>query len=107
MPRIQVRERYVQISEFERHHVVELKEAGWSYLRIAQQLSRRGATIRRCWQEWVNHGSTQRQEGSSRPRETTENEDRAIIRVALTTPDASLSSIVHATNAYENVKDHS
>ncbi|KFM65698.1 Transposable element Tcb2 transposase, partial [Stegodyphus mimosarum] len=41
----------------------------------------------------------QRQEGSGRPRKTTEREDRAIVRAALTAPDASLSSIVRATSA--------
>ncbi|KFM71407.1 Transposable element Tcb2 transposase, partial [Stegodyphus mimosarum] len=74
-------------------------KANWPYRRIARHLSRSDATIRRCWQEWVNHGSTQCQEGSGRPRETTEREDRAIVRAALTAPDASLSSIVRATSA--------
>ncbi|KFM67649.1 hypothetical protein X975_03945, partial [Stegodyphus mimosarum] len=55
--------------------------------------------LRRCWQKWVNHGRTQCQEGSGRPRETTGREDRAIVRAALTAPDASLSSIVRATSA--------
>ncbi|XP_035215018.1 uncharacterized protein LOC118188636 [Stegodyphus dumicola] len=40
------------------------------------------------------------QEGSGRPRETTEREDRA----ALTPPDASLSLIVHATSASVSIK---
>ncbi|KFM74451.1 Transposable element Tcb2 transposase, partial [Stegodyphus mimosarum] len=74
-------------------------EAGWPYWRIARHLSRSDATIKRCWQEWVNHGRTQCQEGSGRLRETTEREDRAMVRVALTAPDASLSSIVRATSA--------
>ncbi|KFM59159.1 hypothetical protein X975_17642, partial [Stegodyphus mimosarum] len=88
------------MSEFERGgHVVGLKEVGWSYRQIARHLSRSDATIRRCWQECVNHGRTQHQEGSGRPRETTEREDQAIVRAALTAPDASLSSIVRATSA--------
>ncbi|KFM68757.1 hypothetical protein X975_19676, partial [Stegodyphus mimosarum] len=56
------------MSECERGCAVGLTEAGWSYWRIARHLSRSDATIRRCWQEWVNHGRTQRHEGSSRPR---------------------------------------
>ena len=47
----------------------------------------------------MNHGRTQRQEGSGRPRETTEREDQAIVRAVLTVPDASLLSIVRATSA--------
>lgn len=99
MPRIQVREQYAQMSAFERGRVVGLKEAGWSNRRIARHLDRSDATIRRCWQEWVNHGRTQRQEGSGRPRETTEREDRSIVRAALRAPDSSLSSILRATGA--------
>ena len=47
----------------------------------------------------MNHGRTQRQEESGRPREKTEREDRATVRVALTGIDALLSSIVRATSA--------
>ena len=99
MPRIQVRERYARILEFEKRHVVGLKEAGWSYRRIALHLSRSCSTIRRYSQEGMKNGHTQRQEGSSRPKETREHEDRAIVRVALTIPYASLSSTVRATSA--------
>ncbi|KFM74115.1 hypothetical protein X975_08501, partial [Stegodyphus mimosarum] len=98
MPGIQVRKRYAQMSEFERGRVVGRKEAGWSYWRISRHLSRSDATIRRCWQEWVNRGRTQRQEGSGRSRETAEREERAIVRAAHTAPDALLSSIVRATS---------
>lgn len=99
MPRRQVREQYAQMSAFERGRMVGLKEAGWSNRRIARHLDRSDATIRRCWQEWVNHGRTQRREGSGRPRATTEREDRSLVRAALTDPDASLSSIQRATGA--------
>ena len=68
-----IHEQYEQMSGFKRSHVFGLKEAGWYYRRIAWHLSRRDATIRRCWQDWVNH--PQRQEGSSRPRNMTERED--------------------------------
>ncbi|UYV84181.1 hypothetical protein LAZ67_X001457 [Cordylochernes scorpioides] len=36
--------------------------------------------IRRCWPEWVNKGVIQRQEGSGRPRGTTERKNRVIVR---------------------------
>ncbi|KFM65011.1 Transposable element Tc3 transposase, partial [Stegodyphus mimosarum] len=99
MPRMQMHERYAQMLEFERGRVIGLKEAGWSYRRIARYLRRNDATIRRYWQEWVNHGRTQRQEGRGRSREKTEREDGAIVRAALAASDASLSSIVRATSA--------
>lgn len=97
MPRRRVREQYEQMSPFERGRAIGLKEAGWSNRRIARHLGRSDATIRRCWQEWVNHGRTERQEGSGRPRATTEREDRVIVRSALTAPDASLSTIRRVT----------
>ncbi|KFM59944.1 Transposable element Tcb2 transposase, partial [Stegodyphus mimosarum] len=74
------------------------EKAGWPYRRIARHWSRSDAILD-VLAGMVNHGSTQRQEGSGRPREMTEREDRAIVRAAFTVPDASLSSIVRATSA--------
>ena len=52
----------------------------------------------RMGEPWCS-GHTQCQEGSGSLRETTELEVGAIVRKALTAPDASLSSIVCATSA--------
>ncbi|GFU74542.1 uncharacterized protein TNCV_550811 [Trichonephila clavipes] len=47
---------YEQLSEYERGHIIELKEAGWANRRIVRHLGRNDATIRRCWPERVNSG---------------------------------------------------
>ncbi|UYV84226.1 hypothetical protein LAZ67_X001588 [Cordylochernes scorpioides] len=57
-------ERFVFITNicqsFETGRAIGLKEAGWSNRLIARHLCRSDATIRRCWQKWVNNGSMQR-----------------------------------------------
>lgn len=97
MPRCIIRAHYEQLSEFDRGRIIGLKEAGWTNRRIARHLSRSDATIRRCWQGWVENGRVQRQDGSGRPRATTNREDRAIVRSAVTAPSSSLSTIRRST----------
>ncbi|UYV69399.1 hypothetical protein LAZ67_6003451 [Cordylochernes scorpioides] len=86
---------YEHMSETGR--AIGLKEAGWSNRLIARHLCRSDAAIRRCWQKWVNNGSMQRQDGSGRPRATTEREDRAIVRMAVAVPESTLSTIQRVT----------
>ncbi|GFY14716.1 transposable element Tcb2 transposase [Trichonephila clavipes] len=50
------------------------------------------ATIRRCWQEWVDKVRFQHHDGSSQPRATADREDRS----AVTAPDLLLSTIRRA-----------
>ncbi|UYV82659.1 hypothetical protein LAZ67_22000420 [Cordylochernes scorpioides] len=97
MPRRKIRVHYEYMSEFESGRAIRLKEAGWSNRLIARHLCRSDAAIRRCWQKWVNNGSIQRQEGSGRPRATTEREDRAIVRTAVAAPESTLSTIQRVT----------
>ncbi|UYV70855.1 hypothetical protein LAZ67_8000866 [Cordylochernes scorpioides] len=93
MPRRKIRAHYEHMSEFE----TGLKEAGWFNRLIARNLCRSDAAIRRCCQKWVNNGSMQRQDGRGRPRETTEREDRAIVRMAVAAPESTLSTIQRVT----------
>ncbi|UYV81085.1 hypothetical protein LAZ67_19002733 [Cordylochernes scorpioides] len=91
MPRRKIRAHYEQMSEFETGRVIGLKEAGWSNRLIARYLCRSDAAIRRCWQ------NIQRQDGSGRPRATTEREDRAIVRMAVAAPESTLSTFQRVT----------
>ncbi|GFS54143.1 HTH_Tnp_Tc3_2 domain-containing protein [Trichonephila clavipes] len=77
---------------FERGRVIGLKEGGWANRRITRHMGRRNAAIRRCWQEWMDRGRFQRHDGSGRPRATAE-QDRLIIRSAVTALDSSLSTV--------------
>ncbi|UYV76601.1 hypothetical protein LAZ67_14001425, partial [Cordylochernes scorpioides] len=97
MPRRKIRAHYEHMSEFDTGRAIGLKEAGWSNRLIARHLCRSDAAIRRCWQKWVNNGSMQRQDGSGRPRATTELEDRAIVRMAVAAPESTLSTIQRVT----------
>ncbi|GFW91970.1 HTH_Tnp_Tc3_2 domain-containing protein [Trichonephila clavipes] len=97
MPRRGIRAHYEQLSEFERGRIIELKEGGWANRRIARQMARSDAAIRRCWQEWVENNRFQRHDGSGRPRATADREDRLIVRSADTAPDSSLSTIRRTT----------
>ncbi|UYV75101.1 SIM2 [Cordylochernes scorpioides] len=97
MPRRKIRAHYEHMSEFETGRAIGLKEAGWSNRLIARHLCRNYAAIRRCSQKWVNNGSMQRQDGSGRPRATTEREDRAIVRMAVAAPESTLSTIQRVT----------
>ncbi|UYV74872.1 hypothetical protein LAZ67_12001574 [Cordylochernes scorpioides] len=93
MPRRKICAHYEHMSEFETGRAIGLKEAGWSNRPIARHLCRGYAAIRRCWQKWVNNGRMLRQDGSGRPRATTEREDRAIVRMAVSAPESTLSTI--------------
>ncbi|UYV82240.1 hypothetical protein LAZ67_21001434 [Cordylochernes scorpioides] len=104
MPRRKIRAHYEHISEFETGRAIGLKEAGWSNRLIARHLCRSDAAFRRCWQKWVNNGSMQRQDGSGRPRETTEREDRAIVRMAVAAPESTLSTIQRVTGTQVSKK---
>ncbi|UYV67085.1 hypothetical protein LAZ67_4003851 [Cordylochernes scorpioides] len=47
--------------------------------------------------EWVNNRRIQRQDGSGRPRDTTEREDRAIVRTTVAAQASTLSTIQRVT----------
>ncbi|GFT98111.1 uncharacterized protein TNCV_789301 [Trichonephila clavipes] len=75
MPHRRIQAHYEQLSEFERGHIIGLKEGGWANWRIAHHMGRSDAAIRRCWQELVNNGRFQCHDGSGRPRTTEDQED--------------------------------
>ncbi|GFT14364.1 hypothetical protein TNCV_4003601 [Trichonephila clavipes] len=53
-----IHEQYEQISPFGKRRSIGLKEAKWLYRKNARYLSRKYASVRRCWQELWNHGPT-------------------------------------------------
>ncbi|GFW51309.1 HTH_Tnp_Tc3_2 domain-containing protein [Trichonephila clavipes] len=90
---LRIRAHYEQLSEFERGLINGLKEGGWDNRRIARHMGRSDATIRRCWQEWVHNGRFQHHSGSNRHWSTADQEDRLILRSAITELDSSSSTI--------------
>ncbi|GFX21115.1 HTH_Tnp_Tc3_2 domain-containing protein [Trichonephila clavipes] len=98
MPRRRIRAHYEKLSEFERGRIIGLKEGGWANRRITRHMGRSDAVIRRCWQEWVSSGRFQRHDGSGRPRATADQEDRLIVRSAVTALDSLLTTIRRTTS---------
>ncbi|GFW50396.1 HTH_Tnp_Tc3_2 domain-containing protein [Trichonephila clavipes] len=96
-PHRRIRTHYEQQSEFERGRIIGLKEAGWVNQSIARYMGQCDAAIRRCWHEWVDNGRFQRHDGSGRPRDTSDREDRLIVRSAVTVHGSLLSTIRLAT----------
>ncbi|GFS99048.1 HTH_Tnp_Tc3_2 domain-containing protein [Trichonephila clavipes] len=74
-----------------------MKEGCWANRRIARHMVRSDAAIRRCWQEWVDKGIFQLQDGSGRSRATADRQDRLIFRLAVTELDASLLTVRRTT----------
>ncbi|GFV39041.1 HTH_Tnp_Tc3_2 domain-containing protein [Trichonephila clavipes] len=60
-------------------------------------MGRSNAAFRRCWQEWVDNGRFQGNDGSDRLRATADRKDRLLVRLVVTTPDSSLSTVRRAT----------
>ncbi|GFT32412.1 HTH_Tnp_Tc3_2 domain-containing protein [Trichonephila clavipes] len=83
-----IRAHYQQLSEFERGSIIGLREGCWANRRIAGHIGRSDAVIRRCWKKWVDNGIFQYHDGSGRPWATSDQEDRLIVRSAVTTPDS-------------------
>ncbi|GFX31516.1 HTH_Tnp_Tc3_2 domain-containing protein [Trichonephila clavipes] len=93
MPLRRNRRQYEQLTDFDRGRIIGLREAGWSNRRIGRPLGRSDMVVARCWQQWITEGRVYRREGSGRPRNTNDREDRAIRRVATSAPTTSLASI--------------
>ncbi|GFU69332.1 transposable element Tcb1 transposase [Trichonephila clavipes] len=93
MPLRRNRRQYEQLTDFDRGRIISLREAGWSNRRIGRHLGRSDMVVARCWQQWITEGRVYRREGSGRPRNTNDREDRAIRRVATSAPTTSLASI--------------
>ncbi|GFV52222.1 HTH_Tnp_Tc3_2 domain-containing protein [Trichonephila clavipes] len=93
MPRRMIRAHYEQMPQFERGRIIGLNEEGRANRRITRHVGRNDAAIKRCWQEWVDYGRFQRHDSSGRTRTSADQEDRLIVRSAVTALYSSLSAI--------------
>ncbi|GFS57021.1 HTH_Tnp_Tc3_2 domain-containing protein [Trichonephila clavipes] len=98
MPHRRIRADYEQLSECERSRIIGLKEGGWVNRRISSLMGRSDAAVGRCWGEWVDIGRFQHHDDSGRPRVTADQENRLIVRSAVTASDSSLPTIRCTTN---------
>ncbi|GFW95295.1 HTH_Tnp_Tc3_2 domain-containing protein [Trichonephila clavipes] len=51
MPLRRNRRQYEQLTDFDRGHIIGLREAGWSNRRIGRHLGRSDMVVARCWQQ--------------------------------------------------------
>ncbi|GFY14757.1 transposable element Tcb2 transposase [Trichonephila clavipes] len=70
-----------------------MMEAGWSARRVARQLGRFDCVARRCWDQWIREMSFTRRPGTGRLPQTSNREDRHIVRNARVPPTASSAAI--------------
>lgn len=83
MPPVRRRQRFTQLSEFDRGRIVGLREGNMSFREIARHVGRNQATVFRCWQAWVEQQRTRRSGGTGRRRLTTERQERRLRLMAL------------------------
>ncbi|GBM96407.1 hypothetical protein AVEN_24713-1 [Araneus ventricosus] len=93
MPLRRRRSHYHQLTEFERGRVVGLREAGFSFLDIAETHGRNVFTVHDCWQQWSREGTASRRPSSGWPRGNTKREDRRVRRMAVAHRTASTVEI--------------
>ncbi|KAJ4440838.1 hypothetical protein ANN_10685 [Periplaneta americana] len=87
MPLRRNRRDFTQLTEFERGRIIGIREAGWSYRRIASYLRRSDHTVRTCWDQWMHEGTHTRRLSARR-------EESRILRQARTDPAASSPAIL-------------
>ncbi len=70
------------LNHFEKRQISAFKICGWSYSRIAKQLNRGKSSITGILKRYKERDDYKRKNGSGRIRITTDEEDKAIIRIA-------------------------
>ena len=93
MPRRRGRTPVEQLQPFERGRIVGLREAGWTYRRIAVHLGHNVSMVCCCFhQRSVEHSHIRRQH-SGRSRSTDAHQDQRIVRAAVSARTASREEI--------------
>lgn len=80
--------------EFERDRAIGLKEDGWTDWAITRHMGRSDEAIKRCWQEWVNNGRYQREDGNGLPKNKKNEKTEQLSQPT----DSSLSAIQYVAN---------
>ena len=79
----------VQLQPFERGRILGLREAGWTYRRIATHVGHNASVVYHCFQQSSVEDSHTNKPGSGRPRNIDARQDRRIVRTALAARRAS------------------
>ncbi|GFW24177.1 transposable element Tcb1 transposase [Trichonephila clavipes] len=109
MPGKRARRHFSQLREFERGLIIEMKTAGWSTRRVADQVDRSEYAVRNCWKQWTREGTHARKTRSGVTRKTTRREDRSIVRQAfgdLTVTRSTIRSNVGVAIVPQTISRH-
>lgn len=94
MSRQRVRQPFSHLSEFERGHIVGLRERNAFFWEIARYVGRSVSVVQRVCSEWFEEGRTTRRERSGRPTLTNSRDDRHLLRKSLSDRSAPSSALV-------------
>ncbi|GFU70125.1 uncharacterized protein TNCV_5057191 [Trichonephila clavipes] len=89
MPPRRNKEKFLQLTEFERERIIGLREGGFSYHAIGTRLQRNSSTVMRIWKRWIDEHRTNRRTDSGRQKVTSERNDRHLLRMLVNECTAS------------------
>ncbi|GFV72776.1 uncharacterized protein TNCV_1232901 [Trichonephila clavipes] len=89
MPPRRNKEKFQQLTEFERGGIIDLREGGFSYRAIGARVQRNSTTEMRVWKQWTDEHQTTRKTGSGRRKVTSARDDQHLFRMAMNDRTAS------------------
>ncbi|GFS81963.1 transposable element Tc1 transposase [Trichonephila clavipes] len=79
MPPRQNKEKFQQLTEFEREKVISLREGGFSFRATGARVQRNNSTMMRVWKQWINERRTTRKTSSGRRKVTSIRDDQHLL----------------------------
>ncbi|GFX51988.1 uncharacterized protein TNCV_3064051 [Trichonephila clavipes] len=76
MPSRRNKEKFQQLTEFERVRIIGLREGGFSYHAIGARVQRNRTTVMRVWKQWTDEHRATRKTGSERWKVTSARDNR-------------------------------
>ena len=83
MPRRREPVHFHQLSEFEKGHIVGMREPDFSIRQISNRIDRSVSTVLQCWRRWSEEGVDERIRGSGRPQRMSTRENSHLRITAL------------------------
>ncbi|GFY06216.1 uncharacterized protein TNCV_2680101 [Trichonephila clavipes] len=89
MPPRRKKEKFQQLTEFERGRIIGLREGEFSYHAIGARGQRNSSTVMRVWKQWTDEPQTTRKTGCGQRKVTSAHEDRHLFLMAVNDRTAS------------------
>ncbi|GFX84876.1 uncharacterized protein TNCV_4997081 [Trichonephila clavipes] len=68
MPPRRNKEKFQQLSEFERERIIDFREGGFHYRAIGARVQRNSSRVMQVWKQWTDEPRTTRKTGSGRQK---------------------------------------